>query len=180
MLIVFLIRVLSHSWPQFSLWPEYSHVTSDQASWGEPRPVSGDQGSAWGCPLIGQTDTLLSSDWSRARVWSLAISLTPGQDGSLTTKPIAPTCVGLGRVCHPIIVTWYLCGFLTSCTNQTVDIKACWLFVLHPPSWHSNLYLFMRSALWSILLSPVMQMLHPVWNYNVGQNIWCCDARLML
>ena len=44
-------------------------------------------------------------------------------------------------------------------------------FAAFSPSWHSNLYLFMRSALWSILLSPVMQMLHPVWNYNVGQNI---------
>lgn len=118
MLIVFLIRVVSGCWPEFSLWPEYSHVTS-------PGLMGRAKASVW-CPLIGQTHTILTSDWPRAWVWSVSISLTPGQDGLLTTKPITPTRIGLSEdyvksFWRPISGCW--------CPAQTSQTSYGWIHV---------------------------------------------------
>ena len=76
-------------------------------------------------------DTILSCDWSVAWVWSMVISLTPGQDGSLTTKPITATQVSLGVDCHQIILMFcvscfyirHMCLDILGIFNLPLDIK---------------------------------------------------------
>ena len=133
MLIVFLIRVVSGCWPEFSLWPEYSHVTS-------PGLMGRAKAGVW-WPGVSMS---LTSDWPDTHntdLWlARGLGVVSVHQPHSGTRWIADNKTdhtdsdwSEWRLCQIILTTnlW----LLMSCTNLSDKLwmNSCWLFVLQPP-----------------------------------------------